>query len=105
MDGVLRDNAWKLRGIVNGMDYQEWSPDRDVFLNSDGYRHYTLQTVREGKAACKAALQRVGRLPSNLDTSCLTGVCSIGSHTHRLQYRNGSSGTNSQSWTHLVLGT
>lgn len=59
MDGVLRDNAWKLRGIVNGMDYQEWSPNHDAFLNSDGYRHYSLDTIKEGKAACKAALQRV----------------------------------------------
>ena len=59
MDGVLRDNAWKLRGIVNGMDYQEWSPNHDAFLNSDGYRHYSLDTFKEGKAACKAALQRV----------------------------------------------
>ena len=59
LDGVLRDNAWKLRGIVNGMDYQEWSPNHDAFLNSDGYRHYSLDTFKEGKAACKAALQRV----------------------------------------------
>lgn len=32
LDGVLKDHAWKLRGIVNGMDYQEWSPVGDVHL-------------------------------------------------------------------------
>lgn len=59
LDGVLRENNWKLRGIVNGMDYSEWSPERDPFLTSDGYQHYSVDTIKEGKAACKAALQRV----------------------------------------------
>ena len=58
---MLRENAWKLRGIVNGMDYKEWSPGGDAYLTSDGYRHYSVETLREGKAACKAALQRVRR--------------------------------------------
>ena len=35
----------------------------DKFLRSDGYRNYDLDTLREGKAACKAALQRV-RFPA-----------------------------------------
>ena len=61
LDGVLRENAWKLQGIVNGMDYKEWSPGGDAFLTSDGYRHYGVDSLREGKAACKAALQRVRR--------------------------------------------
>lgn len=56
---MLRDNAWKLRGIVNGMDYREWSPEHDPFLGSDGYQRYSVDTLKEGKAACKVALQRV----------------------------------------------
>lgn len=59
LDGSLREHSWKLRGIVNGIDYGEWSPWADVFLRSDGYVNYTKESVREGKAACKAALQRV----------------------------------------------
>ena len=31
----------------------------DKFLRSDGYRNYDFDSMREGKAACKAALQRV----------------------------------------------
>ena len=26
LDNVLREQSWKLRGIVNGIDYSEWSP-------------------------------------------------------------------------------
>ena len=64
MDGVLRDHSWKLRGIVNGIDYSEWSPMHDKFLSNDsgihwGYRNYDFGSLKEGKAACKAALQRV----------------------------------------------
>ena len=63
LDGVLRDHAWKLRGIVNGIDYSDWSPSKDNFLSNDdnhwGYRNYDAASLKEGKAACKAALQRV----------------------------------------------
>jgi len=29
---IMQDAEWKLKGIVNGMDYSEWSPEVDVFL-------------------------------------------------------------------------
>ena len=59
LDGVLRDQSWKLRGIVNGIDYSEWSPERDTALQSDGYSNYNADTIADGKSKCKAALQRV----------------------------------------------
>lgn len=62
LDGVLRDQSWKLRGIVNGIDTKDWSPVEDPFLSNDntwGYRTYNVDTLVEGKAACKRALQRV----------------------------------------------
>ncbi len=52
-----------MRGIVNGIDYNEWSPMQDVFLDTDGYTRFSMETMREGKAACKAALQRELGLP------------------------------------------
>ena len=70
LDGVLRDNNWKLRGIVNGMDYNEWSPQRDFFLTSDGYRQYGYDDYHDGKAACKAALQRASHLLQHVQTGC-----------------------------------
>lgn len=43
-----------LSGIINGVDYSEWNPATDTHLAA----HYDASNVVEGKAACKAALQR-----------------------------------------------
>lgn len=59
LDQILRDSSWKFRGIVNGMDYGEWSPQGDVHLQSDGYQNFSIDNLREGKARCKEALQKV----------------------------------------------
>ena len=59
LDGVLREHSWKLQGIVNGMDYSEWSPEHDAHLRDDGYCNYGLDSLARGKAQCKEALQRV----------------------------------------------
>ncbi|KAL4421111.1 hypothetical protein ABPG77_001506 [Micractinium sp. CCAP 211/92] len=63
LDAVLRSQAWKLRGVVNGIDCEEWSPQTDAFLKTDGYTNYGIQTLKHGKARCKAALQRELGLP------------------------------------------
>ena len=59
LDGVLREQSWKLRGIVNGIDTSDWSPSQDAHLRQDGYTNYDLSSLEQGKAQCKAALQRV----------------------------------------------
>lgn len=46
--------------MVNGIDYKEWNPAIDPHLATDGYQQYDMKTLHEGKAACKAALQKVG---------------------------------------------
>ena len=53
LDGVLRDRAGDLYGILNGVDYEEWSPQKDSFIK-ERYGPEDLQ----GKRACKAELQR-----------------------------------------------
>ncbi|TVU11933.1 hypothetical protein EJB05_45544 [Eragrostis curvula] len=55
---IVRSNDWKINGIVNGIDHQEWNPEVDVHLRSDGYTNYSLSTLDSGKRQCKAALQR-----------------------------------------------
>ena len=52
LDGILRTRKEDLYGIVNGIDYDEWSPagDPHIPVNYD-------PDHLAGKAACKAALQ------------------------------------------------
>jgi starch synthase len=52
LDGVLRVRHAHLRGILNGIDEQEWNPATDVHLSA----RYDASDLR-GKARCKAALQ------------------------------------------------
>lgn len=53
LDGLLRHRADRLAGILNGADYEEWDPARDLHLP----HHYDADML-QGKAADKAALQR-----------------------------------------------
>lgn len=54
LEGVLRHRRQDLSGILNGIDVQEWNPAEDPFLIA----RYDSTTWREGKAACKMALQK-----------------------------------------------
>jgi len=58
LDGILRTRREDLYGIVNGIDYDEWSPEKDRFIPE----RYDADHL-EGKAACKAALQKAFGLP------------------------------------------
>lgn len=53
LDAILRETSWKMRGIVNGIDLDEWNPATDVHLKTDGYKNYSIVDMAEGKAACK----------------------------------------------------
>jgi len=57
---TLRMMDGKMRGIVNGIDTNEWNPAVDEFLTSDGYVNFprTVEGLKEGKLQCKRALQR-----------------------------------------------
>ncbi|CAN0857738.1 Granule-bound starch synthase 2, chloroplastic/amyloplastic [Linum grandiflorum] len=67
LHSIINENDWKLRGIVNGIDTQEWNPRNDVHLTSDGYVNYSLETLETGKPKCKAALQKELGLPERPD--------------------------------------
>ena len=63
LHGIINDNDWKFQGIVNGIDTRSWNPKFDMYLQSDGYTNYSLETLQMGKSQCKAALQRELGLP------------------------------------------
>lgn len=59
LDGVLRERAVDLHGLINGIDEQQWDPATDRLLES----RYRAHDVTEGKRRNKAAAQHLLGLP------------------------------------------
>ena len=76
MDTVLSNAGWKLTGITNGIDVHTFDPQTDPALVA----HYNETTFPEGKAACKAALQKEVGLPERPDTPLLVMVTRLAGH-------------------------
>ncbi|MFM8551606.1 MAG: glycogen synthase GlgA [Nitrospiraceae bacterium] len=58
LEGVVRERADRLVGIVNGIDTDVWDPETDHYLSS----RYSLSKIG-GKAICKMAVQQEMNLP------------------------------------------
>ncbi len=76
LDGILSDNAWKLTGITNGIDVSTFNPDTDPALPA----HFNADTFQEGKAICKAALQKEVGLPEAPDVPLMVMVTRLAGH-------------------------
>jgi starch synthase len=66
LDGVLSQRALDLRGILNGIDVDEWNPATDKHLPT----RFDARRLA-GKAKCKAALQKEAGLPVRPDVPVL----------------------------------
>ena len=67
LDSYLRTHARLLTGIVNGVDYAEWSPEHDTYIA----RQYSVDDL-DGKRECKRALlDEFGLPPDNIDRPLL----------------------------------
>lgn len=62
LERLINGYAYKLAGILNGVDYEEWSPAVDPFIA----RTYDVDDM-SGKAVCKSALQKAFNLPERSD--------------------------------------
>ena len=76
LDGIIAGAAWKLTGIVNGIDYNTFNPETDPALPA----HYNAETIAVGKAACKAELQKELGLPVEPDVPLLVMVTRLAGH-------------------------
>ena len=76
LDGVISSAAWKLTGITNGIDTTTFDPGADPHLPA----HYTADTLSDGKAKCKAALQEEVGLPVNPDAPLMVMVTRLAGH-------------------------
>ncbi len=71
LEGVLRARAATVTGILNGVDYAEWSPQRDKFIA----QNYSASDL-SGKAACKHDLLREFKLPESCMELPVIGIVS-----------------------------
>ena len=76
LDGILASNAWKLTGITNGIDVNTFNPETSKFLPA----HFNSETFVEGKAKCKAALQKEVGLPEAPDVPLMVMVTRLAGH-------------------------
>ena len=59
LDGLMRSRAGSLRGIVNGIDYDEFNPETDTYIA----QNYNAKNFRKEKIKNKKALQQELGLP------------------------------------------
>lgn len=71
LDGLMRARQHDLRGIVNGIDYSEYDPSKDSFINVK----YSSKNVTEKKVHNKRALQAELGLEVN-DDRFMLGIVS-----------------------------
>jgi starch synthase len=71
LEGVLRGRAGTVTGILNGVDYDEWSPQTDKFIAAK----YSPQDL-SGKAKCKLDLLTAFGLPASAAKLPVIGIVS-----------------------------
>lgn len=71
LDGLMRARQNDLRGIVNGIDYDEYNPETDKFIN----KKYNAKNFRKEKSKNKIALQEELGLEVN-DKKFMIGIVS-----------------------------
>ena len=76
LSDILATHAQKLTGITNGIDINTFNPATDPALPS----HYNEKTFLEGKASCKAALQKEVGLPVRPDVPLMVMVTRLAGH-------------------------
>jgi len=69
LDGILRTRNADLYGIVNGIDYDEWNPEKDPYIPVQ----FSGIDV-ENKKTCKAALQKAFGLPALETTPLISSI-------------------------------
>jgi len=71
LDGLLRSHAGRLKGILNGADYGEWSPEVDTHIAA----RYSAADL-SGKRTCKLDLLREFGLPESRLDKPMLGIVS-----------------------------
>ncbi|MDR2568886.1 MAG: glycogen synthase [Oscillospiraceae bacterium] len=76
LEPIIRENAYKLRGIINGIDTDTYNPATDHLL---GKNTYTSENLK-GKVASKKKLQSFFNLPKSPKTMLICIISRLVSH-------------------------
>lgn len=71
LDGVIRRRGDRLVGILNGVDYSQWSPENDKYIAAK----YSAKDLT-GKIVCKKDLLAEFKLPAENEARPLIGIVS-----------------------------
>jgi starch synthase len=71
LDGVVRNRANRLVGILNGVDYALWNPEKDKLIAAK----YSVKDL-SGKVVCKRALLELFELPAEYLGRPVIGIVS-----------------------------
>jgi starch synthase len=74
LEGILQEKGSDLTGILNGVDYSVWNPERDQLITAP-YSHNDLR----GKKVCKADLQRYADIPETPEVPVIAMVSRLSS--------------------------
>lgn len=72
---ILRENNYKLSGILNGIDYDYYNPETDKAIKAT----FTADEL-EGKAKCKKALQKECGLPEKKNVPLIAIITRLAGH-------------------------
>jgi len=61
LEGILRHRSDVVSGILNGVDYNEWSPEVDSHLDCN----YSVDDWKQGKRQCTTAIRQEMGLPND----------------------------------------
>ena len=75
LDTILKERSFKLRGILNGIDVENYNPETD----KDIFKNYSVEKMT-GKATNKRELQKFFGLPEKKDTPVMGMVSRLVSH-------------------------
>ncbi len=76
LSSIINDHAFKVSGIINGIDMTENDPSNDKFIAEN----YDSETFEEKKAICKAELQKKCGLPVRADIPLIGLVSRLVEH-------------------------
>lgn len=101
LEGVLLKNAYKLKGILNGIDVKTYDPATSASL----FKNYDAESAEANKKENKLGLQRMLNLPADENVPMIAMITRLASHKGLDIVRSAFNGIMQDDVQFVVLGT